>query len=86
VVSLPFRDPTLSVGARVADLLGRLTDEEKVALLHQHQPAVPRLGLAAFHTGMEALHGVAWLGPATVFPQAVGLAASWDTELVRRVG
>lgn len=83
---LPFRDPGLSVEDRVTDLLGRLTDEEKVALLHQHQPAVPRLGLAGFHTGMEALHGVAWLGPATVFPQAIGLASSWDTGLVRRVG
>ncbi|OKI37651.1 hypothetical protein A6A25_18120 [Saccharothrix sp. CB00851] len=76
----------MPVEDRVTDLLGRLTDEEKVALLHQHQPAVPRLGLAAFHTGMEALHGVAWLGPATVFPQAVGLASSWDLDLVRRVG
>ncbi|TQM84728.1 beta-glucosidase [Saccharothrix saharensis] len=83
---LPFRDPGLPVEDRVADLLGRLTDEEKVALLHQHQPAVPRLGLAAFRTGLEAVHGVAWLGPATVFPQAVGLASSWDTDLVRRVG
>ena len=83
---LPFRDTGLPVEDRVADLLGRLTDEEKVALLHQHQPAVPRLGLAAFHTGLEALHGVAWLGPATVFPQAIGLASSWDTDLVRRVG
>ncbi|MFI9008356.1 beta-glucosidase [Actinosynnema sp. NPDC053489] len=83
---LPFRDPGLPVEDRVTDLLGRLTDEEKVALLHQHQPAVPRLGLAAFHTGMEALHGVAWLGVATVFPQALGLGASWDPDLVRRVG
>ena len=83
---LPFRDPGLPVEDRVTDLLGRLTDEEKVALLHQHQPAVPRLGLAAFHTGMEVLHGVAWLGVATVFPQAVGLASSWDLGLVRRVG
>ncbi|WP_236594906.1 beta-glucosidase family protein [Saccharothrix sp. 6-C] len=83
---LPFRDPGLPVEDRVTDLLGRLTDEEKVALLHQHQPAVPRLGLAAFHTGMEVLHGVAWAGPATVFPQAVGLASSWDPGLVRRVG
>ncbi|MEV8438046.1 glycoside hydrolase family 3 C-terminal domain-containing protein [Actinosynnema sp. NPDC051121] len=83
---LPFRDPGLPVEDRVTDLLGRLTDEEKVALLHQHQPAVPRLDLAGFHTGMEALHGVAWLGPATVFPQAVGLASSWDPGLVRRVG
>ncbi|KOX23714.1 hypothetical protein ADK67_20005 [Saccharothrix sp. NRRL B-16348] len=83
---MPFRDPGLPVEDRVTDLLGRLTDEEKVELLHQHQPAVPRLGLAAFHTGMEALHGVAWLGPATVFPQAIGLASSWDLGLVRRVG
>jgi beta-glucosidase len=83
---LPFRDPGLPVEDRVTDLLGRLTDEEKVALLHQHQPAVPRLGPAAFHTGMEALHGVAGAGAATVFPQAVGLASSWDTDLVRRVG
>ncbi|WP_367127094.1 beta-glucosidase [Saccharothrix sp. HUAS TT1] len=83
---LPFRDPGLPVEDRVTDLLDRLSDEEKVALLHQHQPAVPRLGLAAFHTGMEALHGVAWLGVATVFPQAIGLASSWDTGLVRRVG
>ncbi|HTI25837.1 MAG TPA: glycoside hydrolase family 3 C-terminal domain-containing protein [Kutzneria sp.] len=71
---------------RVAELLARLTTAEKVALLHQAQPAVPRLGLAAFHTGCEALHGVAWLGRATVFPQAVGLGASWDRALLREVG
>ncbi|GAB3841005.1 hypothetical protein GCM10027610_049570 [Dactylosporangium cerinum] len=70
----------------VADLLRRLTTAEKIALLHQRQPAVPRLGLAAFHTGCEALHGVAWLGRATVFPQAVGLGASWDRALLRAVG
>ena len=73
-----FRDP--------ADLLAQLSVEEKIAMLHQHQPAVPRLGLAAFTTGCEALHGVAWIGRATVFPQAVGLGATWDRELVRRVG
>ncbi len=70
----------------VADLLRRLTTAEKIAMLHQQQPAVPRLGLAAFHTGCEVLHGVAWLGRATVFPQAVGLGASWDRELLRAVG
>ncbi|GGM05110.1 beta-glucosidase [Dactylosporangium sucinum] len=68
------------------DLLRELTTAEKLALLHQAQPAVPRLGLAAFHTGCEALHGVAWLGPATVFPQAVGLGATWDRGLLREVG
>ncbi|WP_432991559.1 glycoside hydrolase family 3 C-terminal domain-containing protein [Dactylosporangium sp. CA-233914] len=70
----------------IDEMLARLTLAEKVAMLHQSQPAVPRLGLAAFHTGCEALHGAAWLGRATVFPQAVGLGASWDRALVRAVG
>lgn len=82
----PFRDPALPVDRRVDDLLDRLTADERLALLHQFTPAVDRLGLAAFRTGQEALHGVAWMGPATVFPQAVGLGATWHPELVRRVG
>ncbi|MFD4636092.1 glycoside hydrolase family 3 C-terminal domain-containing protein [Lentzea sp. NPDC058436] len=81
----PFRDPAFSRRKRIDDLLGRLTADERIAMLHQYSPAVPRLGLAAFRTGTEALHGVAWLGTATVFPQAVGLGATWDPELVRRV-
>ncbi|SBT45557.1 beta-glucosidase family protein [Micromonospora narathiwatensis] len=71
---------------RLDDLLARLTLPEKLGLLHQWQAPVPRLGLPAFRTGTEALHGVAWLGPATVFPQAVGLAATWNPDLVRAVG
>ncbi|MFD2765254.1 beta-glucosidase family protein [Micromonospora eburnea] len=71
---------------RLDDLLARLTLPEKLGLLHQWQAPVPRLGLPAFRTGTEALHGVAWLGPATVFPQAVGLAATWDPDLIRAVG
>ncbi|MFJ1915594.1 glycoside hydrolase family 3 C-terminal domain-containing protein [Streptomyces sp. NPDC088147] len=82
----PFRDPRATRAARVEDLLARLTLDEKTALLHQFAPAVERLGVAAFRTGQEALHGVAWMGPATVFPQAVGLGATWNEELVRRVG
>ncbi|MFD3531194.1 glycoside hydrolase family 3 C-terminal domain-containing protein [Streptomyces sp. NPDC058664] len=82
----PFRDPALPVARRVDDLLDRLTADERLALLHQFTPAVDHLGLAAFRTGQEALHGVAWLGPATVFPQSVGLGATWHPELVRRVG
>ncbi|MFD5752789.1 glycoside hydrolase family 3 C-terminal domain-containing protein [Streptomyces sp. NPDC127033] len=82
----PFRDPQLSRAERVDDLLGRLTLDEKTALLHQYAPAVERLGVAAFRTGQEALHGVAWMGPATVFPQAVGLGATWNEDLVRRIG
>ncbi|MER5531027.1 glycoside hydrolase family 3 C-terminal domain-containing protein [Streptomyces sp. NPDC002677] len=82
----PFRDPHLPFAKRIDDLLARLTLDEKVSFLHQFAPAVERLGIAAFRTGQEALHGVAWMGPATVFPQAVGLGATWNTDLVRRVG
>ncbi|WP_238412905.1 glycoside hydrolase family 3 protein [Saccharothrix deserti] len=83
---LPFRDPDLPRATRVDDLLGRLTVDEKVSLLHQYQPAIPRLGIGAFKTGTEALHGVAWLGESTVFPQALGLANTWNPELVERIG
>ncbi|MEU6374792.1 glycoside hydrolase family 3 C-terminal domain-containing protein [Streptomyces sp. NPDC046909] len=82
----PFRDPQLPFAKRIDDLLARLTLDEKTAFLHQFAPAVERLGIEAFRTGQEALHGVAWMGPATVFPQAVGLGATWNTDLVRRVG
>jgi beta-glucosidase len=82
----PFRDPELPLSRRIADLQARLTLEEKIGLLHQYHAPVERLGLGGFRTGTEALHGLAWLGPATVFPQAVGLASTWDPELVRRVG
>ena len=81
-----------SVEARVDDLLGRLTLEEKIAMLHQYQPAIPRLGIASFRTGTEALHGVAWTtdpdnggavvtAEGTVFPQAIGLGSTWDADL-----
>ncbi len=67
-------------------LLDTLTLEEKVSLLHQFSPPIERLGLSAFHTGTEALHGVAWLGTATTYPQPVGLAATWDHNLIERIG
>ncbi|MET7569958.1 glycoside hydrolase family 3 C-terminal domain-containing protein [Streptomyces sp. NPDC005492] len=82
----PFRDPRLPFAKRIDDLLARLTPDEKIGFLHQYAPAVERLGIAAFRTGQETLHGVAWMGPATVFPQAVGLGATWNEDLVRRVG
>lgn len=73
-------------GSPAAAILARLSLAEKVSLLHQRSPGVERLGLAPFRTGTEALHGLAWLGVATVFPQPVGLAASWDPGLLRLVG
>lgn len=75
---------TADLNRLVDSLIDTLTIDELVRLLHQHQPALG--GLGRFHTGQEALHGVAWLGEATVFPQPVGLAASWDDELIARVG
>ncbi|MDQ0933051.1 glycoside hydrolase family 3 C-terminal domain-containing protein [Streptomyces turgidiscabies] len=84
--SPPFRDPQVPTAKRIDDLLARLSLDERIAFLHQYAPAVERLGVAAFRTGQEALHGVAWMGPATVFPQAVGLGATWNEELVHRVG
>ncbi|WP_328469606.1 glycoside hydrolase family 3 C-terminal domain-containing protein [Actinoplanes sp. NBC_00393] len=95
--AFPFRDPSLPLQTRLDDLVGRLTLDEKISLLHQYQPAVPRLGLEVFKSGTEALHGVAWSNDyrnngakidatATVFPQAVGLASTWDPELIERVG
>jgi beta-glucosidase len=86
VETVPFRDPALPLATRVDDLISRLTLDEKISLLHQYQPAITRLGIGAFRTGTEALHGVAWLGPATVFPQAIGLGSTWDPDLVTQVG
>ncbi|WP_421740475.1 glycoside hydrolase family 3 C-terminal domain-containing protein [Cellulomonas sp.] len=78
--------PTRPFAARAQQLLDQLTPAERLALLHQHAAPVPRVGLGAFRTGTEGLHGVAWLGTATMFPQPVGLAATWDAELLERVG
>jgi beta-glucosidase len=83
--SAPYWDPTRPVAARVADLVTRLTPDEKVEQLVTDAPAIPRLGVPAYHWWSEALHGVARAGLATVFPQSIGLAATFDEPLVRRV-
>jgi beta-glucosidase len=81
-----FRDPGLSRAERIADVLSQLTLDEKIGLLHQYHRPVERLGMGPFKTGTEALHGLAWLGEATVFPQVVALGATWNPELVEQVG
>lgn len=82
---LPFLDPILPIDKRVDDLLGRFALDERISLLHQYAPAVECLAIASFRTGTEALHGVSRLGEARVFPQAVGLGATWDEDLVHQV-
>jgi beta-glucosidase len=80
----PYLDPSLSPQRRAADLVARMTLEEKVLQMQSTAPAIERLGVPAYNWWNEALHGVAQ-GRATVFPQAIGLAATWDTELMYRV-
>ena len=81
-----WRDPHALPQARADDLLSRLTTQEKVAQLMNNAPAIPRLGVPAFDYWSEGLHGLARNGHATVFPQAIGLAATWDTQLLEAVG
>jgi beta-glucosidase len=80
----PYLDETLSFDARAADLIGRMTLEEKVSQMKDVAPAIPRLGIPAYNWWNEALHGVARSGLATVFPQAIGMAATWNAPLVFR--
>jgi len=74
----PFQNPELSIEARVEDLVSRLTPEEKAAQMLHESPAIPRLGVPPYNWWNECLHGVARAGIATVFPQAIGLAAMWN--------
>ncbi len=78
----PFMDPSLSPEARARDVVSRMTLEEKSAQLYDKAAAIPRLGLHEYNWWNEALHGVARAGEATVFPQAIGLAATWDEDLM----
>ncbi len=80
-----YLDPTLTPEQRAADLVSRMTLEEKVSQMQNIAVAIPRLGIPAYDWWNEALHGDARAGVATVFPQAIGLAATWDTDLMHRI-
>lgn len=82
----PFTDPALSPDERAHDLISRMTLEEKAFQLGNTAPAIPRLGVPEYNWWNEGLHGVARAGIATVFPQAIGMAASWDPALLHTVG
>jgi beta-glucosidase len=81
----PYLDPSVPVEKRVDDLLGRMTLEEKISQMLDVAPAIERLNVPAYNWWNEGLHGVARAGYATVFPQAIGLGATWDEDLVHRV-
>jgi len=77
-----FQDPRLSPEARAEDLVKRLTLEEKILQMQNSAPAIERLGIPAYNWWSECLHGVARAGFATVFPQAIGMAATWNPGLI----
>lgn len=77
-----FRDANATLDERVSDLLHQLTLQEKISLLGYQSKSVPRLGIPAYNWWNEALHGVARAGNATVFPQAIGMAASFNNDLL----
>ncbi|HEU4869748.1 MAG TPA: glycoside hydrolase family 3 C-terminal domain-containing protein [Pyrinomonadaceae bacterium] len=81
----PYKNPNLPIETRVNDLVSRMTLEEKVLQMQNAAPAIPRLDIPPYDWWNEALHGVARAGYATVFPQAIGLAATWDTKLMYQV-
>lgn len=80
-----YRDPARPREERIQDLVARMTLEEKAALMSNSAPGVPRLGIPKYDWWSEALHGVANAGHATVFPQAIGLAAMWNADLQREI-
>ena len=80
--TLPYQRTGLSPEKRAKDLVSRLTLEQKVSLMQNTSPAIPEYGIKAYDWWNEALHGVGRAGLATVFPQSVGMAASFNDELL----
>ncbi|MFN8357168.1 MAG: glycoside hydrolase family 3 C-terminal domain-containing protein [Spirosomataceae bacterium] len=78
----PFQNPALSMEQRVTDLIGRMTLDEKIGQMMNQAPAIPRLGVPEYNWWSEGLHGMARAGLATVFPQAIGMAAAWDEQMM----
>jgi beta-glucosidase len=83
LANAPFRNPSLPIQKRVDDLVSRMTLEEEVSQMVHTAAAIPRLGIPEYNWWSEGLHGAAREGYATVFPQAIGLAATFDPDLLR---
>jgi beta-glucosidase len=82
----PWLNTSLPTDQRVDALISQMTLEEKVQQMRDHAPAIPRLGVPKYDWWNEGLHGVAFAGYATNFPQVIGMAATWDTQLVHTMG
>ena len=82
---LPYLDPSLSPETRAADLVSRMTLQEKVSQMTNGAAAIPRLDVPAYNYWNEGLHGVARSGYATMFPQAIGMAAMWDGPMLKQI-
>src|SRR5919199_1725115 len=80
-----FRNPNAPIEDKVTDLLHTLTLQEKISLLGNNSPAIERLGIPSYNWWNEGLHGMARAGEATVFPQAIGMAASFNDALLQEV-
>jgi beta-glucosidase len=80
-----FLDHTRPLEDRVEDLVGRMTFAEKVSQMGSDAPAISRLGISHYNWWNEALHGVGRAGVATVFPQAIGMASTWNADLIQQV-
>jgi beta-glucosidase len=85
VAQVPTHTPTAETERRVTALVGKMTLEEKVSQMQNGASAIPRLNVPAYNWWSEGLHGIARSGYATVFPQAIGLAATWDAPLIHDV-
>jgi beta-glucosidase len=86
----PFQDSKLPIEQRVDNIVSLLTLDEKIGMLGQVQPAIPRLGIKAFTNWTEGLHGLGWVRggsvTATTFPQSAGLGETWDPDILRQAG
>lgn len=80
-----YQDSNAPMHERIMDLLSRMTVEEKISLMTHNAPAIPRLDIDKYYHGNEALHGVVRPGKFTVFPQAIGMAATWNPKLIHSV-